>query len=80
MDDLTRLTIAEVLAFPGRAAEVFGRRQMACVGCTMAPFDTVAEAARVYGVEPERLAAELGSAIDRGEPGATADDHERRER
>lgn len=66
MDDLTRSTVGDVLSRSPRTAAVFHRRRMACVGCTMAPFDTVAEAACVYGIEPERLAAELRRAAGSG--------------
>ena len=48
--------------FPA-AALVFVRRGMACVGCAMAPVDTLFDAARAYGQEPEELVAELGSAV-----------------
>jgi hybrid cluster-associated redox disulfide protein len=47
--------------FPVLAA-VFVRRGMACVGCAMARFDTLAEAARVYGQEADVFLAELGDA------------------
>ncbi len=47
--------------FPVLAA-VFVRRGMACVGCAMAPFDTLADAARSYGQVADALLAELGAA------------------
>lgn len=47
--------------FPVLAA-VFVRRGMACVGCAMARFDTLAEAARTYGQETETFLAELDDA------------------
>lgn len=43
---------------PG-AVRVFLDRRMACPGCDMAPFETVAEAARIYGVDAEELLTEL---------------------
>ena len=43
-------------------AAVFVRRGMACVGCAMACFDTLAEAARTYGHEPDAFLAELHAA------------------
>lgn len=52
-------TIEEVLRRRPRAARVFQRHRMACVGCAMAPFDTVAEAAAVYGLPLGALLAEL---------------------
>lgn len=47
--------------FPLLAA-VFVRRGMACVGCAMARFDTLAEAARTYGQEVDAFQAELDNA------------------
>jgi len=47
--------------FPVLAA-VFVRRGMACVGCAMARFDTLAEAAHTYGQETENFLAELDDA------------------
>ena len=47
--------------FPVLAA-VFVRRGMACVGCAMAPFDTLAEAARSYGQVADAFLAELDGA------------------
>lgn len=46
---------------PG-AVRVFLDRRMACPGCDMAPFETVGEAARIYGVDPRELLAELHNA------------------
>lgn len=47
--------------FPVLAA-VFVRRGMTCVGCAMARFDTLADAARSYGQVAEALLAELNGA------------------
>jgi hybrid cluster-associated redox disulfide protein len=55
----TDMTVEEVLArWPG-LARVFVRRRMGCVGCAMARFDRLADAARVYGVPPAALVAAL---------------------
>ena len=47
--------------FPSLAA-VFVQRGMACVGCVMAPFDTLGDAARAYGLDAGALLAELDAA------------------
>lgn len=47
--------------FPLLAA-VFVRRGMACPGCDMAAFETLADAARAYDEEPAHLLAELAAA------------------
>lgn len=57
------LTVAEVMDRWPASVGVFNRRRMACPGCVMAPFMTVAEAARSYGLPPAELAADLVEAI-----------------
>jgi hybrid cluster-associated redox disulfide protein len=71
-------TVAETLSrYPGSAA-VFGRFRMACVGCVMAPFETLSEAAEVYGVDPQAFlgglhqAALTSSGGNRPDPGESA--------
>lgn len=39
------------------------RRRMACPGCAMAPFMTLAEAAATYRLDPQRLLAEIEAAF-----------------
>ena len=52
-------TMADVIAaYPG-AGPVLARRGMACVGCPMARFETVGEAASAYGFDPVELLDEL---------------------
>ncbi len=53
------MTVAGVLSRWPLAARVFVRRRMACVGCAMARFERVADAARIYGVKPAVLSASL---------------------
>jgi hybrid cluster-associated redox disulfide protein len=53
------LTVSEVLERWPATAAVFVRRCMACAGCAMAPFDTIDEAAAVYGIRAEGFLAEL---------------------
>lgn len=52
-------TIEEILASQPAAAYVFFRRKMACVGCAMARFDTLREAALSYGIPEAELRREL---------------------
>lgn len=58
-----RMVVAEVLAQWPETAAVFMRRRMACVGCTMAAFDTVAAVSEVYGFGLEAFIAELQAAV-----------------
>ena len=55
------MTIAEVLALDPRTAPVFCRHGMACVGCAIAPFETLAGAAATYAISIEELLADLAS-------------------
>lgn len=44
-------------------AVIFQRRQMACPGCVVAPFYTVAEAARIYNLDEAEFLQELQQQI-----------------
>ena len=59
--DFLHTTVAEALAVDPACARVFLAHGMACVGCPMARFETIEEAARSYGLEPAALAAALQS-------------------
>ncbi len=52
-------TMAEVVTRCPKAACVLARFGMACAGCPMAPFETLAEAAAAYKQTPETLIREL---------------------
>lgn len=68
--ELSQLTVAQVLARWPQTIPVFLHYHMACAGCVMAPFETVAEAASIYGLELSRFLSVLYPAIalsdDRG--------------
>ena len=53
------LIVADVLRRWPATVRVFLDRRMACVGCAMAPFMTLAEAARSYGLDPLPLIEDL---------------------
>jgi hybrid cluster-associated redox disulfide protein len=57
--DPISLLVADVLTLSPGAARVFLDRRMACVGCPFSRFETVADAARNYGVDAAQLAAAL---------------------
>lgn len=60
MDDISaQTTIAALLSVYPHTASIFLRRQMICVGCSMAAFDTLAEAAFNYGAALEPFLAEI---------------------
>ena len=53
------LTMADLLAGWPAAAPVLAKRGMACVGCSMARFETIEEAAIAYGFDPADLLDEI---------------------
>lgn len=59
----TDMPVAEVMRRWPETVPVFLRRTMACPGCPMAPFMTLAEAARSYAVDAADLIDELHAAI-----------------
>ena len=57
------MTVAEVLeAWPGTVS-VFQEFKTACVGCVMAPFDTMADVARIYELELSDLMTALNRVV-----------------
>ncbi len=59
-------TVAETLTQCPASAGVFGRFRMACVGCVMAPFETLSEAAEAYGIDPQNFLGCLREASPAG--------------
>lgn len=62
-----RLTVAEVLAHWPQTILIFIRHRMACVGCPIAPFETLAEVAEIYGLDVDRFLSELEQSIQQSE-------------
>ena len=61
--ELSQLTVDQVLARWPQTLPVFLRHQMACAGCVMALFETVAEAAAIYHLELPRFLSALFPAM-----------------
>jgi hybrid cluster-associated redox disulfide protein len=57
------LTVAEVLTRWPETIPVFLRHQLACIGCVMAPFDTLSDVARIYNLPLDRFLEELRQSI-----------------
>lgn len=57
------MIITDVLERWPKTADVFHNHAMACVGCAVAPFYSITDAALVYGLSPQHFVAELLSAI-----------------
>ncbi len=60
-------SVAELLRRNPKAAIVFLRHRMACVGCVMSSFDSLADAANNYGMEPADFIAEIEDQTTGGE-------------
>lgn len=55
----TEMTVAEILEkWPG-TVDVFQKFKTACVGCTMAQFDTMVDVARIYEMEISEIMGAL---------------------
>ncbi len=57
------LTVAEVLSRWPQAIPVFFRHHMMCVGCAMAPFETLADVTAIYDLDLGRFFSELEQTI-----------------
>ena len=61
------LTVAEVMDRWPQTIPVFFRYRMACVGCPIAPFETMAEVTAIYGLNLSRFLNELEQIIGHAE-------------
>jgi hybrid cluster-associated redox disulfide protein len=52
-------TVLAILEGWSRAARVFLDRGMHCVGCAIAPFETMTEACAIYGIPVEELLVDV---------------------
>ncbi len=66
------MTVAEVLECWPETFEVFQALKTACVGCVMAPFDTLADVARIYEMESGAIMEALHQAVQSGQPSQPA--------
>ncbi len=78
--DLKELSVAEVLDRWPQAALVFVHQGMACVGCDMASFEALGDAASIYHLDWEKFAQELDQAIQAPASGGSTDGSSRTER
>ncbi len=75
MPELTGdLTVEQTLARWPATIPVFLRHGTACVGCVMAPFETIDEIAAIYGLERDRLLDDLRAAAASAAASAPAPD------
>jgi len=62
-DQITTMSVSAVLDRWPQTADVFNQFNMACVGCPVAPYYTVTEAATVYKLSVDEFIAVLENAI-----------------
>lgn len=65
-DQLGLMLITSVLERWPKTADVFHEHAMACVGCAVASFYTINDAALVYGIAPNNFVEELLQVIRAG--------------
>jgi hybrid cluster-associated redox disulfide protein len=64
---LSNFTVAEVMDRWPQTVPFFFRYRLACIGCPIAPFETVAEVAAIYGLNLNRFLGELEQTIRQAE-------------
>lgn len=58
----TDMFVADVLERWPQTAKIFQQFKTACVGCAMAPFDTIADVVRIYELDGQRFLGALRQA------------------
>lgn len=58
-----QMSVADLLATYTETIPVFFSNKMSCVGCSMAAFETLADAARIYGLPADQFRLELITSI-----------------
>lgn len=61
---LASMTVDTVLTRWPQCADIFNEYNMACVGCPVAPYYTVSEAANVYNLAVDEFIAVLEKTIE----------------
>jgi hybrid cluster-associated redox disulfide protein len=61
------LSVAEVMERWPQTIPFFFRYRMACVGCPIAPFETLVEVAAIYGLDEGRFLSELEQTIQQAQ-------------
>ena len=61
---IAEMTVSAVLDQWPQTADVFNQFNMACVGCPVAPYYTITEAATVYNLSVDEFVAVLEKTIE----------------
>ncbi len=63
-----QMSVADLLRDWPQTIPVFLKHRMACVGCSMSSFETLKDAARIYGIAPDTFIRELQDAANNSSP------------
>lgn len=63
-----QMSVADVLERWPELIPTFLEHRMACVGCSMAAFETLQDAARIYSLHPARFLEELETSLPPEDP------------
>ena len=61
---MVKMSVQTILERWPQTAKIFNHYSSACIGCAIAPFCTIADAARLYGLSLEAFVADLEKAIE----------------
>ncbi len=62
--EMLQRDVASLLADYPQVVQIFLQHRMACVGCSMAKFETLQDAARIYGVDPNGLVTDIRGSLN----------------
>ncbi len=58
------MSIIEIVQNYPQSLEVFAKYGLGCIGCAAARFENLEAGAKVHGVDPEQMVAEINALID----------------
>ncbi len=58
-----KMSVSDLLNQHPQVIPIFLNHHMACVGCSMSVFETLHDAARIYGIDPAAFMDELQQAV-----------------
>ena len=61
---ITEMRVQTILERWPQTAVIFNRYSSTCIGCAIAPFCTIADAAKIYGLPLEQFANDLKKVIE----------------
>lgn len=59
------MSIIDIVQNYPETMEVFARYGLGCIGCAAARFENLEAGARVHGIDPDKLVADINAAISK---------------